>query len=561
MDDIDMECRQCGAEITAGQNYCGACGQRLYNVCSGCNTSNPPFFKYCGQCGRNMGDVGTLLLDRAGLIKQADGAALDLLVVQKGSAIGKPFSLFVNARDLVLFYSHWNELIRSSRSQSLEIELNAGPDTTIHAQLALNQISDQDGKVTQIQMELEDISDRRQIRQELQEKQDHFDLIAYLADLFHPANMGLRRKTIGGGLEKISLIAGGQYGFIIRIDQEEKLAVSEFIWPAPAERQAGEGVTALSIAQLGPIWTKLLKSKSYAVPDFDSLPPMERDIWQTWHHRHIGSILAEMIYLGKQPVGIIGITRTRPGLWPRSTLLLVRLAGQLMAQTLPQARSGSSVIRLSPDADSSPGTEKISVSERIDVEDFEIEIDETEGEQNDTDSPERMQVLASGDDGTDNGMPLSATDDGSYQLKCPRCDKRESISLEVFQELGWVLKVKCPCTCTFNIIREMRHTYRKDVHLEGFFAQEIYGINKVATASAWGPMEVTNISKNGVNFITKKAQGLQVGDMVHLRFYLDNSSKTLIKKSAEVKSVRKSNVGCQFKGTDRHDVTLGFYFL
>jgi hypothetical protein len=74
-------------------------------------------------------------------------------------------------------------------------------------------------------------------------------------------------------------------------------------------------------------------------------------------------------------------------------------------------------------------------------------------------------------------------------------------------------------------------------------------------------MVVTNLSKTGLNFTSDKAGQLRPGDRVQLRFYLDNSSKTLIKKRAQVRSVLEDTVGCQFKGSDRYDVTLGFYFL
>ena len=116
-----MSCPKCGADTAEGQNYCGGCGAQLNNACSGCGTVNPPFFTYCGQCGRNLVDVGSLLLDRAGLILAADATALGILGHKAATIKGKPFSLFVKIDDLVVFYSHWNELMRSAKRQSVEI--------------------------------------------------------------------------------------------------------------------------------------------------------------------------------------------------------------------------------------------------------------------------------------------------------------------------------------------------------------------------------------------------------------------------------------------------------
>jgi hypothetical protein len=127
--------------------------------------------------------------------------------------------------------------------------------------------------------------------------------------------------------------------------------------------------------------------------------------------------------------------------------------------------------------------------------------------------------------------------------------------------MGAVLRVNCPCQCSFRIIREMRHAFRKSVRLEGLFAQDVSQLNKMAVVNVWGPMVVTNLSKTGLKFAAEKASLLRIGDRVHLRFYLDNSSKTLIKKPARVKSIQGDTVGCEFIGSDRYDVTLGFYFL
>ena len=187
-----MKCPQCGTATTQGQNYCGGCGRQLKNLCSECGTINPPFFIFCGQCGRNLADVGTLLLDRAGLIQEADTTALDMLNQKGRKVTGKPFALFVNVDDLVLFYSHWNELIRSSQRQNLEIDLNLNKDRVIHTQLVLRLLKDHNSKALRIRMEISDVTDRRQTLEALQEKQDIIELVASLTDAFHPSGRFVR---------------------------------------------------------------------------------------------------------------------------------------------------------------------------------------------------------------------------------------------------------------------------------------------------------------------------------------------------------------------------------
>ncbi len=559
-----MKCLQCGVAVAEGQNYCGGCGHQLKNVCSGCGSINPPFFKFCGQCGRNLADVGTLLLDRAGLILEADAAATDLLAPEHGTVIGKPFSLFVNVEDLVLYYSHWNELIRTSRRQNLEIELNPVRDAAIHAQLVLRQLTDPGDDEARIRMEIGDVTDRRQILQAHQEKKDLIALIGTLTETFQRPSGGPGGNTIGSVLEKIGLLSEGQYGFIARIDGARKQLVNEFQWHAAgAPHQEGPADTHMPFKRLRAVLEKLIKGRLYAVEDLTALASSERNSWRAWHRRDTGAVLCQMIYRQQRPIGVIGLAKAKPGPWPRAAILLVKLAARLMADTLPQARPGSSVIQRTParkrTAASAPKPRP--AAEIIDVEKIEIIIDEEDTLKASVPTPKRMEIVSDAQNGSDGGLRIFAADGADYQMTCPKCGRQEAVAPTVFEKMGAVLRVNCPCTCSFRIIREMRHTYRKTVRLEGLFAQDVSELNKMAVVNVWGPMVVTNISKTGLKFTAEKAGLLRHEDQVHLRFNLDNSANSLIKKSARVKSVQGDTVGCAFLGSDRYDVTLGFYFL
>ncbi|MBL0713834.1 MAG: zinc ribbon domain-containing protein [Desulfosarcina sp.] len=558
-----MKCPKCGANTTEGQNYCGGCGRQLQNVCSGCGTINPPSFKFCGQCGRNLADVGTILLDRAGLILEADAAALDLLSEKNDLITGKPFSLFVSVDDLVIFYSHWNELLRSAQRQSLEIEVKPVRKAPIHAQLVLRLLRDETGEAVRIHVELGDVTDRRIILRELQAKQDFIKLVSYLTEVFHPSKGVLRRETIRGVLEKIGLLSEVQYGFIARIDVARKRLLTEFQWHSAAAREALPGVSAMTFKRLRPVLEKLHQGRQYVVGDISALSTLERGIWRTWHRLDTGGSLCHMIYRRQKPVGVIGLAMEKPCHWPRQTVSLVKLTGRLMANTLPNPRPGRTVIQSGPPAVSTPAdtTRDRPAPELIDIEDVEIIIDEDDGPNEADEAPAQMQITAGTDNGPDESLRVFATNDGDYRMTCPKCGRQETVAPALFEKMGAVLGVNCPCHCTFRIIREMRHAFRKAVRLEGVFAQDLGDLHKMAAANVWGPMVVTDLSKSGLNFTSDKAGLLRIGDHVQLRFYLDNSSKTLIKKSALVKAATANTAGCQFEGTDRYDVTLGFYFL
>jgi class 3 adenylate cyclase/predicted ATPase len=46
-----ITCASCGAELAAGQRFCGQCGSLLANGCPSCGTENPPENRFCGSCG------------------------------------------------------------------------------------------------------------------------------------------------------------------------------------------------------------------------------------------------------------------------------------------------------------------------------------------------------------------------------------------------------------------------------------------------------------------------------------------------------------------------------
>ncbi len=558
-----MKCPQCGVAISKGQNFCGDCGQHLNSICSNCSNSNPPSYKFCGKCGRKLSDVGMLLLDRSGLILEADDAAFDILISNSGTAVGKPFSLFVSTGDLALFFSHWNEVLSSFHSQILEIELSNIRDGTIHVQLVLTGSSDQDSKSDLIRMEINDVTVKRHRQEELQEKEALLDYIQFLNDTFAPPMTGGKRRNITEVLAKLGNVAASQYLFVARIDEKSKRMFTEFNWYAKSSETVNNGGTAISLDYVRPILDKLHSGRSYVTGDIRSLTFPERQVWQIWHQQFSGAILCEMLYYRKKTVGIIGIAKEKTVSWPHSIIMLLKLAGNLMTETLSEVPVEISIARLSP-LSVKPKKTAGSGEEITDInvyDNVELIINEDEENINSAQVNQQLKIEASVDDAPDGSIPVFPSDYGEYRIDCPKCHRHENISIELFEKFGWILKVTCPCEHSFRVIREMRHTYRKKVQLDGLFAQDINNVNKLAVKRGWSAIEVTNISKNGLNFTSPQARMLQIGDLVQVKFNLDNSTKSLIEKSAEIKSIIHNNIGCNFQGSGKQDVTLGFYFL
>lgn len=560
----ELKCPHCGVPASKGQKFCGDCGQKLKNVCLGCDTANPPLYKFCGQCGKDLVPVGVMLLDRAGLIIEADDIASAILQSTGDNILGKPFSIFVNISDRAFFFSHWNMLVRSTKPQSLEVELNTGQQGGVFTHLVLKPMNESGGVVDQIRIEIDDVTDLRNNLQQLEEKESLLEFIGSMTEIFHPANREIRKKTISGVLEKIAMLSGVPYVFIARFDQAREQVVNEFTWRTKDNPKNGDETICLPVDTIRPFLEKLKNGNTYVVDDCNSLKSAERQVWQKWHQRSSsGAILCELMYREKQPVGIMGVARTESGMWPRNIIILIKLAAKLIADTLPWSLSAKSVLQQTsvPELVDALEEKQQKNDESNDFGEVEVIIDEHEVVEDSEGVLEKMQLEPVEYSDSEGALPIFATDDGVYILKCPKCELSETVSVVKFEESGWILRVICPCGCSFRIIREMRKTHRKDVKLEGLFTSREDEFDTLAVSSGWGPMEVTNISKTGLNFETPQARLLQVGEDIQLRFNLDNNNKSLIKKSAKIKSVRKNSVGCQFQNSDKSDVTLGFYFL
>ncbi|MBW1814083.1 MAG: PAS domain-containing protein [Deltaproteobacteria bacterium] len=97
--------------------------------------TNLPDSKFCGQCGSSLPMVGSITLARSGLITLVGQKTLDMLGYDQGEMHGKPFSLFVESADLVIFFSRLNEMLSGAKKQSFEIALKRKNKNNIYVQL------------------------------------------------------------------------------------------------------------------------------------------------------------------------------------------------------------------------------------------------------------------------------------------------------------------------------------------------------------------------------------------------------------------------------------------
>jgi hypothetical protein len=142
---------------------------------------------------------------------------------------------------------------------------------------------------------------------------------------------------------------------------------------------------------------------------------------------------------------------------------------------------------------------------------------------------------------------------GEGTVTCPNCEKSKRVNFVKFKSAREPLKVKCICGSLFKIIVELRNYYRKSTQLPGNYTTP--GSNKS------GSIIVEDVSLSGIGFRTRLKHNLQIGEVIDLRFELDNSVRSEIVKRAVVKRLHDQFVGAEFCDLRAFDTELGYYLM
>ena len=103
------------------------------------------------------------------------------------------------------------------------------------------------------------------------------------------------------------------------------------------------------------------------------------------------------------------------------------------------------------------------------------------------------------------------------------------------------------------VVIEFRKRVRKKTFLRGTYINH-------SQKDSGGYLVIENISVTGVAISSVDVNKFKVGDELSLEFALDDEYGTEIKKEAIVRSVRQSNIGCDFeKPEDDFGSKLGYY--
>ncbi|MDA8141572.1 MAG: PilZ domain-containing protein [Desulfobacteraceae bacterium] len=520
-----------------------------------------------------------MTLARSGLITQINPKALEVLGYRKNEMQAKPFTLFVARSDLVIFFSHWNELINSANPQSFEISLKHKTKGSIYARLECGPDPASSDTRNSLQIFLAEITDSRRAADQLQTLQGLLGLIFTVVDNISTVSEKHLRLSIEDALKKICLFTKADLSFIYHINRQLNRLDPVYQWQqSSADEIEKSKFQSISLSKVKRTIVKLRQDRVLVIHDAAKLASAEGDELQAWHQSKLGAIVYHLIYSGKIPIGIIGVAKKSAGEeWASEEVALVKFFGGFIAERLPfGADSGKSlespqIVATQPErvvksetvqGEAAVQNKEPSPKEKAEKEaTWEADKPPRENWQGlpDMSRPMLLEKFSGGP--AEEQQAVFLRDDGLVLLTCPHCGTQESVSAGRFDKLGSTIHVSCPCRKQFTAVLEKRRFFRKAVKLEGYFSVggDLGPIG--ADGHIWGQMTVKDLSKAGLRFTSEKAHLVHLDDLLMVRFNLDNTNQALIHKPVRVISVSNQGIGCRFEGADNYDITLGFYFM
>lgn len=143
---------------------------------------------------------------------------------------------------------------------------------------------------------------------------------------------------------------------------------------------------------------------------------------------------------------------------------------------------------------------------------------------------------------------------GRATLTCPICEQLIRVDMSALSELHCPVTVDCNCGHRFPILVDATKLLRKPMRLMGRYAKS----RKLGSAEA-GFIDIEELSIAGITFQTRTPHTICVGDILSIRFAVDETAKAEISKSMIVRQVEGDRVAGEFCDKDLDDSTLASY--
>lgn len=148
-------------------------------------------------------------------------------------------------------------------------------------------------------------------------------------------------------------------------------------------------------------------------------------------------------------------------------------------------------------------------------------------------------------------LHVSPTDTGRAVIICPQCKKRNRINVSALPKSSKPLKTRCGCGCIFRLIIDPQDNPKKAARLTGVYMK----FEKLGSKE-YGFFVIEELSLAGLNFHTHTYHTIEIGEILQVRFVLDNIKASEVTKAVRVKHVDGHSIQVEFSNTKDLNTTL-----
>lgn len=143
--------------------------------------------------------------------------------------------------------------------------------------------------------------------------------------------------------------------------------------------------------------------------------------------------------------------------------------------------------------------------------------------------------------------------EGKCLFSCAYCGRQRIVTVPR-EFLNKTARILCYCKHSIPVLFVGRSYYRKNVNLPGEL-RDIEGFKRIIV--------VKSISESGIGIsLGGSKHYIKVGDLLRVRFQLDDKALTMLDVSVIVRRVDGGTAGCEFQYLEMNDKKLiGFYMM
>ncbi|GEM_PF-1636769 len=578
MDGIVLEDKIHMDKPATAAESCPVCGAATVPACPVCDGGRQitPFF---GDIDSPDAKSGRIIIGASGLILDTDGTSAALLGIERIALIEKPFTLFIQAEDLVDFFIHRNALFATRNEQNFEIRLRRKGCSAFNAKLKCTLIRNWKGKIDAMQVSLRDYTRRRRALDLLARRLDIENITRTLTARLIRCPARDIDATINHELKTLAMFTEVERTYLGVVDEKATGVTLTHEWCAPDTVPVRKPAGALDLNNLPGLKETIRQDRMLQVADVTAESGRWHDDLESLHLAETRSFAYFVLQLGRRVGGVIGYDACdKQDHWGSGERQLFQFAGQAFLNAIRRRQNETDWLnrhrrvqtvspdlpeRVAPVPDAPPSAgapATFEIQEITETGELHHIFDITADQREKLKTPQWQYVSADTGHASPEMVKVPIIDE-KMMITCPQCMRQDPVGLDRFKAFNKTITATCPCGFAFDLTPEKRSFYRKSVDLEGVFLQ-IKSRSLVSDSAGYsGKIRIANISKNGIGFHTEGSNRLLTGDRLRVKFTLDNRVRSKIVKQIRIKNVNKTYVGGQFLGSDKNDITLGFYLM